>query len=554
MATMASTSGKSENSGSIFDVPSVFSYYKTQSINPFLENYKRPPNFPSPPPELGHQRTTFSQDLAHLDHYLSAIAHRVSMLPCESQERLDSVRQLIYNVPCDVERAFHIILYEYDERKPKDFEDMKNTAGMTEEHFEDIRYILYPGGEAVHGFPSGFRMFLDQLIGQMSIIEGMRDKGLEQPKFALGDGVCLKEEEPEPELDLSTERFEEEDEESDDAGYEIDSGEHYSRRTSFFNDVWNLYRALNTLSKNFMSAGPSPSKTINEDIFAFSRAVNIVLSYNLHDPEDLSKMKDGAGLPVEDFEEFQDKVYPNIYRSIEQVIKKLRTIQAMKNEEKKEEATTTQKAESGNEHNHKYKTTTSLAVKPSNDNIETENKGSEKGKDIDHKADSELGIHRTTFSKDLTHLHSILTSLAEGPNPAGPWDGLEFLYDGVEGKSYMMDRAFKIVLSYPPRKAEDWAQMQDTAGLSLQDFRYLKKKLYPNGRHGGKFEVIPREDFLYDRISMVKSMMHMIEGIRDEGMKPPRFWVDDEVLVGCDKGLDIEDEEGEGVVGGMGSG
>lgn len=90
---------------------------------------------------------------------------------------------------------FGIIIYDYDIRNPTDYEEMKDTAGLSEEHFLDIRKRLYPGREPYADEDDEcdeLECVLDHLCSSLNIIEGMRDLGMKAPRFGLGDKVVLR--------------------------------------------------------------------------------------------------------------------------------------------------------------------------------------------------------------------------------------------------------------------------------------------------------------------------------------------------------------------------
>lgn len=91
---------------------------------------------------------------------------------------------------------FCIIIYDYDVRNPADFEEMKDTAGLSEMHFQGIRKKLYPHLEEWGFDPEepNFQLLLrmDQLCGNMGTLEAMRDSGAQAPRFGLNDKVVRR--------------------------------------------------------------------------------------------------------------------------------------------------------------------------------------------------------------------------------------------------------------------------------------------------------------------------------------------------------------------------
>ena len=173
-----------------------------RSLNPYESDDR-----PSLPPILGYDRTTFAQDLTHLHQYISSIAD----LRAAGEDCSASIEQI------KAEPIFGVVLERYDPRRPADFEEMKDTAWLREKTFRDLRDELCSGWETEEEeseeegeggkseenspFPLGkseegdaFAWKLDQLIGLMSVIEGMRDHGMPAPKFWIGDAVTLTQE------------------------------------------------------------------------------------------------------------------------------------------------------------------------------------------------------------------------------------------------------------------------------------------------------------------------------------------------------------------------
>lgn len=91
---------------------------------------------------------------------------------------------------------FCVVIYDYDIRNPADFEEMKDTAGLSEEHFQGIRKKLYPHLEEWKLDPEeqDYELLLriDEIRSTMNIIEGMRDHGLKAPTFGLDDKVVRR--------------------------------------------------------------------------------------------------------------------------------------------------------------------------------------------------------------------------------------------------------------------------------------------------------------------------------------------------------------------------
>lgn len=145
------------------------------------------------------QRKNFQFDLTILSSLLCSLPYPIPLPPqtCPPDPNIEE------GIPDMINRMFHIVLYECDCRKPEDFEEMKDTAGLTQEHFEGIMRELYPNVDEL-ALPEGneqLRMQLDQVIGLMSIIEVMRDKGVPAPRFWLGERVTLQSRVPLPAMD-----------------------------------------------------------------------------------------------------------------------------------------------------------------------------------------------------------------------------------------------------------------------------------------------------------------------------------------------------------------
>jgi len=148
----------------------------------------------NPPPfsdaNIHRQRTTFPHDLRVLSNLLSSLPHPIPLYPQAGPQEHDIQRDL----PEMINDMFSIILYDYDVRNPTDWEEMKDTAGLSEEHFLGIRKRLYPDHQPFVEYDNEDELewMLDELCGCVNVIEGTRDHGLPLPTYGLGDQVVLR--------------------------------------------------------------------------------------------------------------------------------------------------------------------------------------------------------------------------------------------------------------------------------------------------------------------------------------------------------------------------
>ncbi len=149
-----------------------------------------------PPPfsdaDIHRERTTFPHDLRVLSKLLSSLPHPIPLHPEIGPQNHNIQRDL----PEMINDMFCIILYDYDVRNPTDFDEMKDSAGLSEEHFQGIRKKLFPDLAEWELDPNepNYQLLLrmDQICGDMSVVEGMRDLGLSAPRFGLNDAVARK--------------------------------------------------------------------------------------------------------------------------------------------------------------------------------------------------------------------------------------------------------------------------------------------------------------------------------------------------------------------------
>jgi len=149
-----------------------------------------------PPPfsdaDVHRERTIFPHDLRVLSNLLSSLPHPIPLAPEPGPQAHDIQRDL----PEMISDMFSIILYDYDVRNPTDYAEMVDTAGLSEEHFQGIRKKLFPALAEWELDPNepNYQLLwrMDQICGDMSVIEGMRDLGMGPPRFGLNDKVVLR--------------------------------------------------------------------------------------------------------------------------------------------------------------------------------------------------------------------------------------------------------------------------------------------------------------------------------------------------------------------------
>lgn len=126
----------------------------------------------------GRERTTFPHDLRLISTLLSSLPHPIPLPPQAGPQEHDIQRDL----PDMLSRMFHIILDDYDYHNPIDFEEAKDTAGLSEEHFLGIWKRLYPNSNPnVECDDDDLQCMLQELCGRVNAIEMTRDEGLPPP-------------------------------------------------------------------------------------------------------------------------------------------------------------------------------------------------------------------------------------------------------------------------------------------------------------------------------------------------------------------------------------
>jgi len=142
--------------------------------------------------DVHRERTIFPHDLRVLSNLLSSLPHPIPLAPEPGPQAHDIQRDL----PEMISDMFSIILYDYDVRNPTDYAEMVDTAGLSEEHFQGIRKKLFPALAEWELDPNepNYQLLwrMDQICGDMSVIEGMRDLGMGAPRFGLNDKVVLR--------------------------------------------------------------------------------------------------------------------------------------------------------------------------------------------------------------------------------------------------------------------------------------------------------------------------------------------------------------------------
>jgi len=147
-----------------------------------------------PPPfsdaDIHRERTIFPHDLRVLSNLLSSLPHPIPLHPEIGPQNHNIQKDL----PEMINDMFSIILYDYDVRNPGDWEEMKDTAGLSEAHFLGIRKRLYPDHQPFINYDNDDELerMLDELCGCVNVIEGTRDHGLPLPTYGLGDKVVLR--------------------------------------------------------------------------------------------------------------------------------------------------------------------------------------------------------------------------------------------------------------------------------------------------------------------------------------------------------------------------
>ena len=139
-------------------------------------------------------RNTFPIDLKHLHTLLTSLLSerdiQIALLKygvnhCEVQKKRESPSKLM--------RAFQVI-QSYTVRDPADYEAMKDTAGLTEQSFKELRDKLYSEGRdkgLVHWMYCLWRD-IEYVEDQLRQIVRMRDSGMAAPEPEIYDIVEIK--------------------------------------------------------------------------------------------------------------------------------------------------------------------------------------------------------------------------------------------------------------------------------------------------------------------------------------------------------------------------